>query len=119
MRHYIISLFVIVCLGLAMPVQADKIIRWVDQNGVTHFSDKPPIGQMRVEEVRVQPTNRADVPTKVLSSSLRASFAAVEQNRSPETRSVFLIKGPPKRVLTPMARPFSKHLNGTNRGRGR
>ncbi len=119
MRCYIFSLFVIGYLSLATPVQAEKILRWLDQNGVTHYADNPPAGETSVEEVHIQPTNKVDVPTKVLSPSIQAAFAAIEQNRSSETRSGFVIKGPPKKVLTPMARPSSKRLNGRYRGRVR
>lgn len=111
MRYYIFSLFAIGYLSLATPVQADKILRWVDQKGVVHFSDNPPIGQTSVEEVQVQPTNRAEVQPKALSSSLRKAFAAVKENKGTETRSDVVIKGPPKKVITPAARPSSKRSN--------
>ena len=111
MRYYIFTLFVIGYLSLATPVQAEKIMRWVDQKGVTHFADTPPIGETSVEEVHVQPTNQAQVQPKVMSTSLRKAFAAVEQNKSSETRSDVVIKGPPKKVLTPAARPSSKSSN--------
>lgn len=110
-RHYIFSLFVISYLSLATPVQAEKIMRWVDENGVTHFANTPPIGQTNVEEVRVQPTNQADVPTKAIGTSLRKAFAAIEENKGSETRSDFVIQGPPKKILTPMVRPSSKRSN--------
>ena len=115
MRYYIFSLFVIGYLSVATPVQADKIMRWVDQNGVTHFGDTPPKSQTSVEEVHVQPTNRADVPTKALSPGLRKAFAAIEENKSSETRSDVVISGPPKKVLAPAARPSSKRSNRSYR----
>lgn len=118
MRHYILSFLVIGYLSLATPVQAGEIISWVDQKGVTHFSNTPPIGQTTVEEVHIGPTNKADVPTTALSSSLQASLAAFKQNQSSETRSDVVIKGPPKKVLTPAARPTSKRSNRRYRSRG-
>lgn len=119
MRNYIFSMFVIGYLSLATPVQADKIIRWVDQNGVTNFANTPPKGQTSVEEVHVRPTNKADVPTTELSASLHAGLSAIQYNQSSATRSAFVIKGPPKKVLTPMARPSSKRVDQRYRGRVR
>ena len=119
MRYYIFSLFLIGNLSLATPVQAEKIMRWVDQKGVTHFADTPPIHQTSVQEVHLRPTNLADVPTKALSTNLRKAFAAIEQNKSSETRSDIVIKGPPKRVLTPAVRPSAKRSNRSGRRRVR
>jgi len=118
-RYYISFLFVIGSLSLASPVQAEKIIRWVDSNGVTHFANTPPVGQTSVEEVQIQPTNKVDVPTKQLSNSLQAAFAALEQNKTSESRSDVVIKGPPKKELTPMARPSSKRADRRYRSNGR
>ncbi len=119
MRYYIFSLFVIGYLSLATSVQAENILRWVDQKGVTHFADTPPITQASVEEVHLQTTNLADVPTKALSTGLRNAFAAIEQNKTSETRSDIVIKGPPKKVLTPAPRPSSKRSDRRYRSRAR
>jgi len=118
-RHYILPLILIGYLSLATPVQAENIMRWVDENGVTHFANTPPKGQTKVEEVHVQPTNKADVPTKALGSNLQAAFAAIQQNKSSETRSDVVLKGPPKKILTPMARPSSKRSTRRYGGRVR
>ena len=111
MRYYIFSLFVIGYLSLATPAHAEKIMRWVDQNGVTHFATTPPNSQASVEEVHLPATNRADAPTVALDPSLRNAFAAIEQNKSTATRSDVVVKGAPKRVLKPAARPSSKRSN--------
>jgi len=116
-RYYIFALFVIGSLSLATPVQAEKIISWVDQKGVTHFSDTPPIGQTSVEEVHVQPTNQAQLQPKALSASLINAFAATKQNESSVTRSDVVIKGPPKKALTPAPRPSSRRTNRSYRAR--
>jgi len=118
-RYYIFSLFVIGYMGLATPVQANKIISWVDDNGVTHFADLHPKSQTSVEEVHVQPTNLADVPTNTLSPSIHQAFAAREENKNSATRSDIVIKGPPKKVLRPAARPSTKGSNRRYRGSGR
>lgn len=119
MRLYIIAFIVIGSLSLATPVQAEKILRWVDQNGITHFADTPPARQASVEEVHVQATNLADVPTKTLSHSLDKAFAAIEQNKSSKTRSDVVIKGPPKKALTPAPRPSSKRSQRSYRATAR
>lgn len=119
MRYYILSLFVIGNLSLTTPIQAGEIISWVDQKGVTHFATTPPNGQTSVEEVHIPPTNKADVPTRALSKSVQAALSAVERNRSPATRSDVVIKGPPKKVLLPAARPSSKLSNRSYRSRSR
>ena len=121
MRYYLLSLFVIGYLSVATPVQAEKVMRWVDQDGITHFGNTPPVGQTNVEEVHVQPTNKADVPTRKISSSLQAAFAAVQQNKktSATRPSNVVIEGPPQKELTPLARPSSKRSNRSYRSRSR
>gem|GEM_PF-3075341 len=109
MRYYFFSLFVAGYLSLASPVHADKIVRWVDQNGVTHFANTPPKGQASVEEVTVQSTNQADVPTKALGTNLRQALAAIERLKTSEKRSDYVIEGPPEHVVTPAARPSEKY----------
>lgn len=119
MRYYLFSVFVMGYLSLATPAQAEKIIRWVDHKGVTHFSDTPPTGKTSVEEVHLKPINKADVPTAALSPDLKAASAAIRQNKSPGTKSGIVIKGARKKTLTPMARPSSKRVDSRYRGRVR
>jgi len=103
-----LSLIALATLNLAAPVHATDIVRWVDENGVTHFGNTAPPRQRGVAAVYLEPTNQADVPTSELSDSVRSDIAASAGNRSFERRSTYIVKGPPERKITPNARPTSK-----------
>lgn len=45
---------------LAGPTVADEIYRWVDENGVTHFSQMPPDGVTGVEQQTLRDTRPSD-----------------------------------------------------------
>ena len=89
-------------------MQAANIVRWVDQDGVTHFGNRAPKNQVNVEEVFVQPTNQADVPTAELGGDIRQQFAANARNRSSEKRTNIVLEGPPERDIKPLTRPNSR-----------
>lgn len=48
----------LLALALAIPAAAKEVYRWVDAQGVVHYSDKAPEGQTRVDilPVRVEPS---------------------------------------------------------------
>ena len=108
MRHFILSFLVLGYVSVSLPVQAANIVRWVDQDGVTHFGNRAPTNQVGVEEVFVQPTNQADVPTSDLSESVANQVRASARNRSSGRRTSVVLEVP-KRVIKPTARPSSKH----------
>lgn len=82
-------------LGMAMPVQA-QIYRWVDENGVTHFSDKPPKDQ-RAERIGTTPapspsnsggtaSRHAYDPEKLRENERRYLEAVAAERRARERR---------------------------------
>ncbi len=58
-RHLLpIAILTLAPLQLA---RADEIVRWVDENGTTHFGN-PQLGPTDAEVVEVAPANGMDVP---------------------------------------------------------
>jgi hypothetical protein len=53
---------------LSVGVAAATVARWVDENGVTHFSDTG-FAPATAQAVDVQPTNRMDAPVVAAPSS--------------------------------------------------
>jgi ribosomal protein L29 len=52
--RYMHHLFPIILLLAAFSVQAAPLYKWVDENGVTHFSEYPPEDQSAAESVDVR-----------------------------------------------------------------
>jgi hypothetical protein len=50
-------------IGIALPVQADTVYKWVDQNGVTNYTTTPP-----------QPTNARQLATVNATPAVRSSY---------------------------------------------
>ncbi len=47
------------CLLLALPVSANEIYRWVDENGVVHYTDRPREGAERLTIRTASPSTPA------------------------------------------------------------
>lgn len=41
-RHFLLALIAIACVAWTAPADAQKVYRWVDENGVVHFGDSIP-----------------------------------------------------------------------------
>ena len=64
-KRTLISTILLLALSiLTGPVMAAKFYKWVDEEGVTHFSQRPPQNQARpgVEEMEVRAGKPADAP---------------------------------------------------------
>lgn len=51
------------CLLLALPVSANEIYRWVDDNGVVHYTDRPREGAERLTIRTASPSTPARAST--------------------------------------------------------
>lgn len=76
-RRYASSAFLLaLVLTSAMPTHhafaKDRIYRWVDENGVTHYGEKPPEKEIKVEEMKTR---------KDYSSDAKAARDALQQKR--------------------------------------
>ena len=60
MRWILVALL----MSCALVAQAEEVWRWVDENGVVHFSDRPRPGAERVELDRPQTFNRPPWPER-------------------------------------------------------
>ncbi len=72
---------VVLLLGFAASTNAAEIVRWVDANGVTHFSEKY-LAQAPATPVTVQKANGMDVPdaSSVPSRSGGAQFRKISKS---------------------------------------
>ncbi len=48
------GLSVLALLGCSLLATASQVYQWKDANGVTHYSDRPPVGQ-KVQDRRIDP----------------------------------------------------------------
>lgn len=55
-----LSYFILLMI-LAVPTHTiAKVYKWVDEQGITHFSDEPPANHIDSQEIKIQSTNVAD-----------------------------------------------------------
>ncbi len=75
-----ILLGTVLLVGLANGAVAAEVVRWVDENGVTHFSERY-LAEAPATEVKVSKTNGMDVPdTSALPSrSNGATFRKISK----------------------------------------
>ena len=74
-RYFLLFLIITGSFTLAPAAKVDKIVRWVDEQGVAHFGNRAPIdSNADVEEIDVVPTNSLAVPTNTVSQDLRLSL---------------------------------------------
>lgn len=71
----LISIPALLVLILATPSLAEGIYRWVDEDGVVHFSDVPRDG---ADEVEVQPVQTFSAPSVPVASAKEGDDAAEE-----------------------------------------
>jgi len=88
----------------AHVAQADEIVRWVDADGVTHFSD-PHLAAAPAAVVEVQPANGMAVPMVTAKPS--------------STRPAFTKLSKPEKKNKRGWRGYQSTLHGNNRGHRR
>lgn len=67
---------------VAEPAAAQTIKKWVDEEGVTHYSDKPPEnGATPVDDVQVQDSAPADADSQTTTERLKKQAEILEQDR--------------------------------------
>lgn len=80
-------IFAALLLALALPVAADKIYKWVDEDGKVHYSDTPPPDMVQQEHkilneqgVTVEALERAKTPEEI-EAERQAAMEAEEAAR--------------------------------------
>ena len=62
--------FVFIIMGLSLPVYAAELYKWVDKEGVIHFSDEQPEGAKDLRRIRIYDSDRAEeISPKKLEAS--------------------------------------------------
>lgn len=85
------TLIVTLALSLLLPATAvakQKLYKWVDENGVTHYSAQPPANQ-ETSEIRVstghsEPTKAPAAPASTSTNTSTSSEATTEQAAAPQ-----------------------------------
>jgi len=79
--------FALLLAGASLTVQADKMYRWVDENGQTHFSNLPPANNANnTEEYKVRVSKPADKVDGYKISTDNEKETATEASESNEPR---------------------------------
>src|SRR5262245_35362373 len=95
MRTLRVTLMCSVVLGFAAAsAWAATVYKWVDEKGVTHYSDQPHPNASKVDVSTAQtysapPAPRTDTPAKATRADPGSSYASCELYR-PENDEVFL-----------------------------
>ena len=84
------SLLSVLLIGLSVNALADKVYRWVDENGQTHFSSMPPEGAgNKAEEYKLHMTRPAE---GVEGYRINTDKPAPEQAEQPVTATTRMSK---------------------------
>jgi len=92
MRRFLCTLIIIGTACLALSAAADKVYKWVDQQGVTHYSEQPPadkkavIAKIKLRQVESKATqpqtiesgNQAPQPQSEVETALSTEGLAIQ-----------------------------------------
>jgi hypothetical protein len=85
--------FTLMCIAVLAAANAATIYKWVDENGVTHYSDQPHPGAQKIQVQAVQtykaPAERAPAVTARRSAPAGPVYSACVVSR-PTSEEVFL-----------------------------
>jgi hypothetical protein len=66
----------------ALPLMAQTIKKWVDEDGVTHYSDQKPVaGETDVEEIKVPEGGFTTIDTEDAKQRIQKQLQRLEQDR--------------------------------------
>ena len=86
-------LFTLMCIAASAAASAATVYKWVDENGVTHYSDQPHPGAQKIQVQAVQtykaPAQRAPVLLPRSSAPAAPVYSACVVSR-PTSEEVFL-----------------------------
>jgi len=78
-KHYLSTIAKLILCSLAImlsPNSLAKVYKWIDENGKTHYSDKPFDDKSQVVEMKREPTN-----TEISEAKKRANAFIHHQNK--------------------------------------
>ncbi len=101
MRRFLCTLIIIGTACLALSAAADKVYKWVDQQGVTHYSEQPPadkkavIAKIKLRQVESKATqpqtiesgNQAPQPQSEVETALSTEGLAIQQKNCSSARN--------------------------------
>ena len=79
----------VIAAAFSAPAAAQDVYRWVDENGVVHFSDKPPVAaSTEVHTVAIQsaPPSRTDAEPDVYNLEATAARTQAHRDRLAQQR---------------------------------
>ena len=66
----------------ALPAYSQTVKKWVDEEGVTHYSDqRPSAGEAQVKEVEIPKANVTEFETKEANERIQKQLQQLEQDR--------------------------------------
>ncbi len=137
MRRALIAPFAILLCSICLPSSATVVHKWVDADGVTHFSDEPPTGiALEVDTVEFNGNLPPPVDTRddyysianqwkrmreerEAKTRLRLEWARIRADASPE---VLRAEPPPAHAATyypVVVDPYARHYGDWSTGRHR
>lgn len=83
-KYRMAALFLIFCLLILPELATAQVYRWVDENGVTQFSDSPPGRDGKPQEV---PDGNSALPMRHNNATLRRKLPDPEPRYRPQNNS--------------------------------
>lgn len=83
MRNTVITASILLgCSFIAFPLHAQTVKTWVDEQGVTHYSDQEPVGgKTQVEEIEVPEARVNEYETEEANIRIQKQLEQMEQDR--------------------------------------
>lgn len=96
-KRLVVHLLVTASLvALSVPAQAEKeVFRWVDENGVVHYSDRPTDPRARPTGLRYEPTDPTAVSNRVMREQYeeqQAQASEIEVRQEPPSENETLLE---------------------------
>lgn len=84
-----VAFIAILIIGLYPGVQAQTVKKWVDEQGVTHYSDQRPVeGEAGVEEIPVPDAGVTEFDADTANERIQKQLQQIEQDRLAREREL-------------------------------
>lgn len=83
MKNSVISAAILIALSItASPAYAQTVKKWVDEEGVTHFSDQKPVDvEGQVNEIEVPKANVSEFGSEETNKRIQTQLKQMEEDR--------------------------------------
>lgn len=105
--HTLVLVLAAAAMAVSVPAHADKVYKWVDAQGVTHYGEKAPQEAANATKVKVSDTTSSDVDTEL--ERLEKTRQAAKAAKSADGEEPVTAAPPPKGQSEANSQACEKH----------